>query len=208
MTPRSRNSARRASVEMRRLQLRVFSEGLKTESIYLTNWYRLHRDRVIVTIAPHEHTTPYQLAESAVAERSRDLKEASRGRGSAYNQYWCIFDVDEHPKVPEALELARVNNINVALSSPCIELWFLIHFEKQTAYIDRREAQRKSKEILGCDKTLTQSALDRLVEAYNEAKSHALILDRKHSGDGSARPWNPHSDVWALVDEIRGSSAA
>jgi hypothetical protein len=188
--------------------LRVFSEGLKTESIYLTNWYRLHRDRVIITIAPHEHTTPFQLAESAVAERRRDFKEASRGRGSAYDQYWCIFDVDEHPKVPEALELACANNINVALSSPCIELWFLIHFDKQTAYLGRREAQKRSKEILGCDKTLTRQALDRLVENYNAAKSHARALTEKHTGDGSPRPWNPASDIWKLVDEIRGHSTA
>jgi hypothetical protein len=43
----------------------VFSEGKKTESIYVTNWHRLYRDRAIVSIATHEHTTPFELAESA-----------------------------------------------------------------------------------------------------------------------------------------------
>lgn len=208
MTARSRNSGRRPSSQANRLQLRIFSEGLKTESIYLTNWHRLYRERVIVTLAPHQHTSPFELVESAVAERRRDVKEAGRGRGAAYDQYGCVFDVDEHPKIPEALELARANNINVALSSPCIELWFLLHFDQQTAYLDRREAQKRSKEILGCDKALTQQALDRLVESYNTAKSHARTLAGKHAGDGSPRPWNPHSDVWELIDAIAGRSRA
>lgn len=115
----------------------VFAEGEKTEPIYLTHWYRLHRDRVIVTIAPHEETSPFELVERAVAQRSSDLREERRRRGDAYTHYWCIFDVDEHPKIPEALQLAQSNSINVALSGPNIELWFLIHFEQQNAYIER-----------------------------------------------------------------------
>ena len=199
----SRSRSRRPSAQTNRLQIRVFSEGKKTESIYLTNWHRLYRGQVIVSMAPHEHTAPFELAESAAAQRRRDLREASRGRGAAFDQYWCIFDVDEHPKIPEALDMASANNINVALSSPCLELWFLIHFDNQTGYIDRREAQRRSKEILGCSKALTQAALDMLVANYETAKSRAEALAAKHRGDGSSQPWNPQSEVWRLVDIIR-----
>jgi hypothetical protein len=209
MISRSRTSSgRERSSQPNRLQLRIFSEGKKTESIYLTNWHRLYRDRVIISIAAHEHTTPFELAESAASERRSDLREARRGRGAAFHQYWCIFDVDEHPKIPEALDLARANGINIALSSPCLELWFLIHFEDQTAYLDRREAQRRSKEILGCDKVLTQSALDLLVTNYAMAKSRARALEQKHMGDGSSQPWNPNSDAWKLIEVIKCDRAS
>jgi hypothetical protein len=206
MTSRSRNSSRRPSNQANRLQLRVFCEGEKTESVYLTNWHRLYRDRVIVSVAIHEHTTPFELAESAAAQRRIDLREASRGRGAAFNQYWCVFDVDEHPKVTEALDLARANNINVALSSPCLELWFLIHFENQTAYLDRKEAQRRSKVALGCGKALTPAALDLLVANYGIAKSRAQALEAKHMGDETSLPWNPYSDIWKLIDVINAGS--
>jgi RloB-like protein len=119
-----------------------------------------------------------------------------------------MFDVDEHPKVPDALELARVNNVNVALSSPCLELWFLIHFEDQTAYLSRKDAQTQSKAILGCDKALTQAALNLLAANYDQAKSRAQALAIKHKGDESPRPWNPHAEVWKLVDAIRGDAAS
>lgn len=181
----------------------VFSEGLKTESIYLTNWHRLYRDQVILSLAPHKYTTPLQIAQSARDQRAADMRGAKRGQGKEFSQYWCIFDVDEHPKIPEALELARANNINVALSSPCIELWFVLHFDNQTAFLDRKEAQRLSKTLLGCEKVLTQAALDLLVQNYEIAKMHARGLENKHLGDKSTQPWNPHSDIWKLIDSIR-----
>jgi len=139
---RSRGSASGRALASRR-QLLVFAEGKKTEDLYLTNWRRLFRDRVIVKIAPHEHTTPFELAADAVAQRRLDLREAKRGRGAAYDEYWCVFDVDDHPKIPEALELARANNISVAMSSPCIELWFLIHFVRPN-WISRSERGTRS----------------------------------------------------------------
>jgi hypothetical protein len=203
VTARSAGRSRQVFNQPNRLQLRVFAEGKQTESIYLTNWHRLHRDKVIVSIAPHEHTTPFELAELAASERRSDQRQAKRGRGSAFNQYWCMFDVDEHPKVSEALDLARANSINIALSSPCLELWFLIHFDQQTAHLHRSDAQRKSRDLLGCDKVLSQVALDLLTSKYDTAKRHAQALAVKHLGDGSSKPWNPYSDVWELIDVIR-----
>ena len=34
------------------------------------------------------------------------------------------------------------------------------------------------------------------------AKSRAQALAMKHEGEGSRKPWNPHSNVWKLVDVI------
>jgi hypothetical protein len=200
---RARGRSRSVSALASRIQLRIFAEGKQTECLYLNNWHRIYRERVIVSIAPHEYTSPFELVGLAVSQRQTDFREARRGRGRAFDEYWCMFDVDEHPKIPDALQLAASNDINVALSSPCLELWFLIHFVNHTAYIDRREAQRQSKAVLGCDKVLDQSALDRLVENYELARSRALELTKKHFGDGSAKPWNPDSGVWKLVGQIR-----
>jgi hypothetical protein len=181
----------------------VFAEGEKTEPIYLTHWHRLYRDKVIVRIAKHEETTPYELVERAVAQRNFDLREEKRGRGDAFHQYWCIFDVDEHPKIPEALRLAQSNSVSIALSGPNIELWFLIHFEAQTAYIDRREAMKRSYALLDCEKALSPQALQLLTDRFPIARESAQALDRKHRDDNSPRPWNPSSDVWKLIEVIR-----
>lgn len=48
---------RGATSNAKRRQFIIFAEGEVTEPVYLTNWYRLHRERVIVKIAPHQGTT-------------------------------------------------------------------------------------------------------------------------------------------------------
>ena len=202
MSPRSRRLSPR-SPQANRVQLKIYAEGEKTESNYLTHWNRLYRERAVISIAQHSHTTPFELVQAAAVERREDLREAKKGRGSAFHQYWCIFDVDEHPRLHEALEMARANDIHVALSSPCVELWFLLHFENQTAYIHRHDAQARAKGHLKCGKELTEAALVLLVNEFEEAKSRARALAVKHEADGSQQPWNPHSEVWRLVDVIR-----
>jgi hypothetical protein len=200
---RSRGSARKISESAKRTSLLVFTEGSKTEPLYLTHWHRLYRERVIIQIAKHQGTSPFELVERAAEQRSMDLREERRGRGDAYNQYWCVFDVDEHPKIPDALKLAEANAINLAISGPCIELWFLIHFDPHTSYIERSEAKRRAYAKLGCGKTLSLPALAELVDLYPTARSHAQSLETKHSGDASPQPWNPSSGLWRLIDVIR-----
>jgi hypothetical protein len=134
MTPR--RSQRRASDNPQRRQLIIFAEGSETEPVYFNNWYRLYRERIIVKVARHQGTTtPMELVQRAINQRGEDQRDARRGLGAAYDEYWCVFDVDVHPRVAEALELAFSRDIFVALSNPCIELWLILHFRNWTAYI-------------------------------------------------------------------------
>jgi hypothetical protein len=201
------NVPRRVSTKARRPQLLIFSEGSKTESIYLTHWHRVYRESIIVHIADHKETSPYQIVERAVRRRADDLYEERHGRGSAYDEYWCIFDVDEHPRIPEALQLAESNSINIALSGPNIELWFLIHFQPQRAWIHRDDSKTRAYQFLGCGKALSLPALAMLTDdgRYLTARERAQSLEAMHQGDGSLPPWNPSSDVWKLIDAIRSS---
>jgi hypothetical protein len=200
---RRRAPERRPSATQKKLSIRVFTEGQKTEPIYLTHWYRLHRDRVVVSISEF-HGTPLPLVETAVAEMERDARAARRGRGDAYNHYWCVFDTDIHPRIPEALELARRHNVQVALSNPCIELWFLLHFETQTAYLERDEAQHRA-QALGCEKNLTPAALSALEDLHGEAVERSKALEARHRGNGSPPGSNPSSTVWRLIEVIRSA---
>ncbi len=207
MTPRSRQG-RRPSAAAQRPQLLVFAEGRQTEPVYFTHWYRSYRDRVIVKIARHQETTPLHLVRRAIQQRASDLAEARRGRGDAYDQYWCVFDVDAHPGLAEALALAAAHDIQVALSSPCFELWLILHFEYRAGCLNAALAERLSDAYLDCGKVPTPAALGALADRFEVARQRAQRLDRKHVADGSAPPANPSSTVWRLVDEIRGQAAA
>jgi len=203
LTPKRGGEPRRpASRTGGRRSILVFTEGQRTEPIYLTHWHRLHRENVIVTIDGF-HASPMQLVEEAVAKRAIDLREAKRGRGASYDEYWCVFDVDEHPHLERALGLAGRSGISVALSNPCIELWFLLHFEDQRGEIHRHDAQRRSFEFLGCRKVLTPAALTELADRYEDARRRAQALDEEHDRNGSPPRSNPSTGAWQLIDKIR-----
>ncbi len=136
------------------MELLAFVEGLRTEELYLTYWHRRYRDRVNVTIDEFRGG-PLQLVRHAVDAKKQEAQDEKRGRGRAHDEIWCVFDVDEHPNMPEAAQLARQHGINLAVSNPCLELWFILHFENCSTYIDRKDAQRRSRDLLNCDKVLT-----------------------------------------------------
>jgi len=182
--------------------LLVFVEGEKTEPGYLTYFKREYRHLVIVTVDPF-HGGPLQLVERAIKNQKDEAYEAKRGRGSAHDEYWCMFDVDEHPNLPQAIKLAGENRIHLAISSPCIELWFILHFNDQTAHIDRTKAQIQAKLLTNCEKTLTPAAIKDLEENYLDAKRRAKSLDIRHGDNESPVGENPSSGVWRLIDSIR-----
>lgn len=85
----------------------------------------------------------------------------------------------------------------------CIEPWFLLHFQDQNAAIDRAEVQRRSSELLGCNKVPTTTALAELACRYEDGRRRAKQLDQKHDLDGSPLRSNPSSGTWRLIDRIR-----
>ena len=149
------------------------------------------------------HGAPLSLVDRAADAKRGEAREEKKGHGRAHDEVWCVFDRDQHPNVPEALDKAAANGIGVVLSNPCIELWFVLHFADQAAHIERGDAQRLSRQLLGCDKVLTGPALAALSARYDDAKQRAQQLDVKHAGDGSPPRSNPSSNMWELVDRIR-----
>ena len=91
------------------------------------------------------------------------------------------------------------------MSNPCLELWFILHFEDQTAYLERQAAQHRAGELLGCSKVLNDAALSTLAEGYDQARERAVRLDKKHAGDGSPPGSNPSTGMWRLIELIRSA---
>lgn len=200
MTRRPRGGSLRRRVtraEVRR-ELLVFTEGKVTEPGYVVHWHRRHRRTVTIRIDPFQGG-PLQLVERAVRARKEGGRDERNARGRAFDEIWCMFDVDEHPKLAEAVALARDHGIRLARSNPCIELWFMLHFQDQTASISPKDAQRRSKQLLGCEKALTPEALAALDAGVADATRRARALEGRHRHDGSPPGHNPSSSVWTFV---------
>lgn len=187
----------------RRRQLLIFTEGL-TEIDYLTGYRRNNAESVTITFDEF-HGSPKALVDRAAKRKRADRKAARPDKGRPYDEIWCVFDCDQHPLIPEALQQAVDNGIGVAYSVPCIELWFLLHFEDQHGHLERGAAQGRSKALLGSGKRLDRGDVTTLAERYEDAKARAIALDVKHEDDGSPAHTNPSSTMWRLIDRIVGA---
>jgi hypothetical protein len=183
----------------------VVCEGLKTEPNYLRLVNASTSSALVeLLVVDEKATSPKQIVERACFEKNNAAKLARRTKdpNAAIDEIWCAFDVDQHPLLKEARQQAESNGIHLAISNPSIELWFLLHFENQTAHIHRDDALHKVKTYMkDYDKTL--QSLDALNDKLTDANERARKLDEKHEGDGTNFPENnPSSGMWRLVESL------
>jgi len=152
-----------------------------------------------------EHGVPKMLVQSA--ENRRQLAEDAARRASdenlAYDSVWCVFDVNDHPNVADAKEMARDNGIELAVSNPCFELWLLLHFRESPGMQHRRKIQTMLKvHVAEYDKSIN----------FAKFRPHCVIAaGRAHKLDRLAervnKPGrNPTTGVYRLLEAIKGDS--
>lgn len=208
MSGRSRRGAslkRTVGTKSPKKRVVVVCEGEKTEPTYLALMHKQASDSLVeLIIIDDAGTAPKSLVDAAKTElaKAEKVKRRTRDPNAGIDEIWCVFDVDQHPYIKEVREQAQANNIMLAISNPCIEVWFLLHFIEQTAFIDRKVALRELKaHIAGYDKYLTD--LDVLAGRLTTAQDRAQKLTTKHKKDNTLFPHdNPSSDVWKLVKSL------
>lgn len=196
---RSKNLSRSTEIRKVKTTFRIYTEGLATEPEYIDILKRLPKfnEAASVEIKVEESgATPKHLVDSAC--------EAKRLSNLEVDHYWCIFDVESprpHPHLAEAKEKARANNVQLAISNPCFEIWLILHHQYFAKYISTDEAIRKRKEIDSSDlKHLNPDLYRPLIE---QAIKNAVRLRQKHAKDGTLFPEdNPSSSFDCFVSQL------
>ena len=170
-------------------QYLIVCEGEVTERHYFDDLRIL--ERIPIEIRFIAGATPKTLVEWAVRE-----KRACGGKDKIYEEIWVVFDVDTHPFLAEARQQANDNSIKIAISNPCFELWALLHFQDQSAYIKCAEVRDLCKKHMNrYDKELPCS---QLLPLYEEALRRAQALQKAHEANGTVGA-NPSTGVFDLV---------
>lgn len=141
---------------------------------------------------------PKYLVEKALERKRAAAKKAKREQFLAYDQVWCVCDVDDHGRLPDARQQARDNGIGLAVSNPSFELWALLHFEDHRAWIHRDDLKAKLRVYMPkYEKSLDMKAV---LPGLATACARARALEARHKANGS--DGNPSSDVYLLCDVI------
>ncbi len=133
--PWQRNRGYERSLDTRSIRERILvcCEGKKTEPNY---FLKFPIDIELVEIDINGGVNTIALVNDAVARKDN----AEKG-GRPHNQVWCVFDRDEFPPdhFNQAISKATENQIRVAYSNPCFELWYYLHFHYIDTAIDRNK---------------------------------------------------------------------
>ncbi|RAY15257.1 RloB domain-containing protein [Actinomadura craniellae] len=177
----------------------VFCEGVNSEPDYIRGLKKL--PHVAANTALDLRIHPKQGVPLTLVKMAKEHKWDPE-----VDECWCIFDVEwprNHPHLPEAVELARANGINLAISNPCFELWLILHYRNHSSFVDTDPAERLSRSM---DNRSGKSIdADAYMPLRKEAAQRAQLLDARHEQDGTRFPHNnPSSGMYKLLREIEG----
>lgn len=113
----------------------IVCEGKKTEPNYFHEIRKSRRlSSLTIEIVPGDISGTHP---KSIIGYAKELRAKRKKDGLEFEKTWCVFDRDDHEKIHEAFDQAKANNILVAFSNPCFELWFLLHFRYHSAHIHR-----------------------------------------------------------------------
>jgi len=199
---RNRRQGRRLPFRDPKPTILVVTEGMRTEPEYLHGFVSAcHNPRVTIQIAP-EHGVPRTLVEIAKRRKKEAEEDADREKDDnlAFNSVWCVFDVDEHPRVADAREMARDNGIDLAISNPCFELWLLLHVRESPGMQDRAKIKTMlTQHVPEYDKHVDYAMYS---TGYEQAAMRAKRMDES-AGSAGESGRNPTTGVYKLTELIR-----
>lgn len=210
MTPKRRVSdgrtlRRKVATRAIRKTLLVFCEGERTEPEYLN---ALKRERAIREVAAVEirvaqadsGAVPLTLVKRAIEARSRAVSE-----NDEVDEFWCVFDVEwpvNHANLPEALMLAKANEISLAVSNPCFEVWLILHLKEHGGWLDNEHAMKLRRKLdSSTDKGLDPATY---MPHVHKASARAVKLEERHQRNGTSFPDdNPSSGMHRLIASVQ-----
>lgn len=173
-----------------------------TETHYFKYVKAALRDSMTTITIENSQGNPLTLVKFADSRRRSAGTEARRLRDDnlAYDSVWCVTDVDDHPKLPEAKVLAGKLDIGLAISNPCFELWALLHLDDCRSHLTTDAAGNKLKTWMpSYGKLLDHTQIE---GKYTVARARAIDLSERHHQNGLPADSNPSTDVYKLVDEL------
>lgn len=178
----------------------VATEGRVTEPLYLQAFTRMHGHDSIELVHVPSSSDP-----RSVVERVREEKTHAPSDGlSELDTYWAMFDRDDHDRFHEAVDMANANDIGLAISIPCFELWVLLHYEDWNR-AEHRDALRRRLTRHCTGYTLGRKRFDDIEairDSHDQASDRARTLVRLRAEEDN--PFgNPSTTVHCLTEHIR-----
>lgn len=201
--PQSRSTSRILGKKLPKFLIIAVCEGKNTEPAYLKCFAKHYGNGLVEIESLAPSGAPLTIVQKAVTRKKElDAKKKTDSFDVLY-EVWAVFDVDEHPNIPQAVNMAKDNNIHTAISNPCIEIWPLLHFTFYRSHIHRHDLQRELAKYMGSYKPDGSKIIDyeQIKADFNIAKTRAekQLIEHEVVGDPFG---NPSTTFYKLLLKI------
>ncbi|MGZ4111046.1 MAG: RloB family protein [Tumebacillaceae bacterium] len=161
----------------------IVCESLETEIQYFEGFKDASQD-FNIHVVKGKTQDPVDLVKDAMRFADKEGLILGEENGDAA---WCVFDVDDSDdaRLTRAKQLADQQHVKIALSNPCIELWFLLHF------LDTTRSFESGKVVV--QELLKEGRLPNYQK--NRSVFHALDGERQQMAITRAERLNKHHEV-------------
>lgn len=197
------SSDRVRKIRKQKSKILIALEGKnKTEKIYFSN-FEDGTKSYNISYARGNNTDPLKLIEMLIKEidsMGLDLEDDDKA--------YCIFDTDSNPNknkiIKEAIELANNNNIKIITFAPCVELWFLLHYEYTTAYMRSTEVIGRLKKFYPKYEKNVNIYPD-IIENVDKAIERAKKLEKyqlENNRQIGTVEANPNTEIYKIIEYL------
>ncbi|HNW52466.1 MAG TPA: RloB family protein, partial [Prolixibacteraceae bacterium] len=189
----------------------IYCEGENTEPEYFRS-FKVNTETKVTAIGLGRSKTA--LVEKAIELLNREKLLKRQANYDSDRQLWVVFDYDfrgdanEAADFNNAINLAQSKGIRVAYSNDNFELWFVLHYQYQTAAATRYDYYRTLSDKLKCNyeedgktKEFSKSLYDIFLNDQPKAIQHARRLYEEKKGETFSNQ-NPCTTVFQLVEEL------
>lgn len=140
---------------------------------------------------------------NVVVFAGRRRRERKTG-GSAPDRVFCVVDVDQHTTLDQARDFARAHRLELIVSRPCFERWYLLHFERGDRPFESYDqlGKRLADHLPAYDKG-TFASFDLLWERLETAIANAARLRKSREEDPGQ---TAYTDVDLVITAMRDAS--
>jgi len=194
-----------------RKSILIVCEGEKTEPIYFSALRETLRLIMVDVEIVGEGAAPISVVNRAVELREERKRIAKNSLIKAvYEIIYCVFDVEAPPteSVARAVDKAKANKLEVILSNPCFEYWYILHFRKTSAPFntsqDAKSALRREHPAYSAgDTTIFDVVYPNSRDAIKHSKE---VLKEQHNDAEDLRHCNPSTHVHKIVEHLQAES--
>ena len=212
----------RGKIEKRGLRQRkirpvilIVTEGSQTEPKYFEHFRTRQKNiniRIVGARSSAGETDYVSLVRKAIDYQNKNQISIAKG-----DSIWVVADGDvnynnpnpvdnKNQQLQRARKMALARGIQIIISNPCFEFWYLMHFQYTTKFLKSYDEVKNILNKYLPEYEKTTDVYENLKAYTTDAIQRAGKLEQYHQQNGEALPLgiavNPFTEVGKLVEKI------